>query len=265
MRAQTIDEVLTQLDDVIKWAGEKNSPIGIFASLYYAMTAKVKEGIDQGFFQDNERMEKLDVLFANEYIIALEAFKEKKVIRKSWNAALWTCSRWDHTLLQYLLICMNSHINLDLGIATAKVAPGDKLQDVREDFLRINSVIQVLSDPIANDIGKLSPWVGLALRWSKGSEDAIMDFSIKLAREYAWHLATKLAPLPEAEWTGTINKADEKALKIANAIRSNGFPLGLIYWFVRLFEEHDVKKIAAEMLDRKVELDKVNAVYKTLK
>jgi len=74
MQAQTIDEVISQLDGVIARAKREGSRLGYFPAMYRKVTIRVKEGIQQGIFEDNPRMGKLEVLFANRYIEAVNAY-----------------------------------------------------------------------------------------------------------------------------------------------------------------------------------------------
>ena len=75
MSANTIDEVIARLDDIIQSARAERSRLGFFATLYRNVTLKVKQGIGSGFFEDGPRMERLDVGFANRYLSALENFR----------------------------------------------------------------------------------------------------------------------------------------------------------------------------------------------
>ena len=63
--AETIDGVIGKLDQIIDWSYTTKSRLGYFAALYRKVTIKVKEGIEEDFFEDGERMERLDVIFAN--------------------------------------------------------------------------------------------------------------------------------------------------------------------------------------------------------
>lgn len=62
MHAQTIDEVIDQLDRIIKECLADDSKLAFFPILYRKVTIAVKEGIERKDFDDNERMEKLDVV-----------------------------------------------------------------------------------------------------------------------------------------------------------------------------------------------------------
>ena len=76
--ARDIDEVIAQLDDIIARSIRDGSRLGYFAALYRKVTAKVKEGIAQGRFEDGPRMERLDVTFANRYLEAMDQFRRGK-------------------------------------------------------------------------------------------------------------------------------------------------------------------------------------------
>jgi hypothetical protein len=71
--AQTIDEVIARLDDIIADCKQRQSRIGYFAALYRRMTVEVQTGIAQKNFEDGNRMEQLDVIFANRYLQAYAA------------------------------------------------------------------------------------------------------------------------------------------------------------------------------------------------
>ncbi|NIR65754.1 MAG: hypothetical protein GWN00_24945 [Aliifodinibius sp.] len=91
--------------------------MGYFAALYRKVTIRVKEE-----FEDPERMERLDVLFANRYLEAFEQYHTRKETTVSWKLAFDTCKRWRPIVLQHLLLGMNTHIRLDLGVAAAETA-----------------------------------------------------------------------------------------------------------------------------------------------
>ena len=59
----TIDDVILVLEEIILESIQNNDPLGYFASLYQRVTRKVKKGIEENYFEDGPRMEKLDILF----------------------------------------------------------------------------------------------------------------------------------------------------------------------------------------------------------
>jgi hypothetical protein len=141
MPATSIDEVLVELDVIIKACRERGSADGYFAALYRRVTAEVKAGIARAGFEDGARMEQLDVAFANRYLDAWTHKEQGVRITESWEVA-FDCSRdyWP-VVLQHLLLGMNAHINLDLGIAAAMVG--------------LRSVFLVLPDGVGTKIASL--------------------------------------------------------------------------------------------------------------
>ena len=118
----TIDQVLDVLDKIIQQSEENNDPSGYFAALYRKVTEKVKQEIKNNYFDDGERMEKLDVEFANRYIDAYYGYKNNQTITQSWREAFEISTHYWPIVLQHLLLGMNAHINLDLGIAAAHIS-----------------------------------------------------------------------------------------------------------------------------------------------
>lgn len=51
------------------------------------MPISVKEGIEKGEFEDNERMARLDVIFAKRYIDAYIKYESKVATTSSWHVA----------------------------------------------------------------------------------------------------------------------------------------------------------------------------------
>ena len=126
----TIDDVLAALDAVVARAIEERSRVGYFAAVYRKITAKVAEGIAKGMFDDGERMARFDVTFADRYLAALDGYRAGRTVTKSWELALDATEARRPIVLQHLLLAINAHVNLDLGIAAAETAPGDALAEL---------------------------------------------------------------------------------------------------------------------------------------
>lgn len=71
----TIDEVLARMDQIVDDCKSKQSRIGYFAILYRQVTRRIRDGILTDEFEDNTRMERLDVLFAGQFIEAYDAWQ----------------------------------------------------------------------------------------------------------------------------------------------------------------------------------------------
>ena len=135
----TIDEVLSALDKIIQ-ESRQSSPLGYFAALY-KVTQKVRDGIDDGFFDDGEWS--VWMLFCQSLYLCLQSLS-KHDHNLIMDAGISVVKKKLPIVLQHLLIGMNAHINLDLGIAAAKVMEGKDIQNLKDDFDKINDILSSL-------------------------------------------------------------------------------------------------------------------------
>ncbi|WP_176560053.1 DUF5995 family protein [Brevibacillus dissolubilis] len=249
--AQTIDQVIQQLDEVIAWSISEKSRLGYFAALYRRVTVQVKEGISKGQFQDGPRMERLDVIFANRYLTALDAYLNGKPCSKSWLVAFRAAEQKQQIILQHLLLGMNAHINLDLGIAAAETCPGDQIESLHDDFMAINTILASLVDEVESEINELSPWINLLDHISPKASDAIVNFSMQKARDFAWDFALKLAPADASGQHAEISVKDIEMDLLGQIVaKPPGFLLRFGLWVIRLRESSDIVR-NIQMLNRK--------------
>ncbi|MGH9278756.1 MAG: DUF5995 family protein, partial [Acidimicrobiales bacterium] len=244
----SIDEVLVALDAIVARSVEKASRIGYFAAMYRKVTAKVKEGIEEGFFDDGERMQRLDSIFANRYLEALYEFETGGKPTRSWGLAFDAAADARPLIVQQLLLGVNAHINLDLGIAAATVAPGADLPSLRRDFDRINEILALQIDTVEDCLGEVSPWLGI-LDWIGGrNEEELIRFSIEVARTDAWRFANELGPLDRTDWGGPIGARDTRVAHLARTVMNPGVLVNLGLLVIRSAESNDVGRVIAVLL-----------------
>lgn len=212
---KTIDEIIVLLERIILDSERNNEPMGYFAALYQKVTFKVKEGIASGFFDDGPRMEQLDVAFAKRYLEAYYAYRLDEMTTTSWKATFDLTSSYWPIVLQHLLMGMNAHINLDLGVAAAEISQGKNLTDLQNDFNKINEILSGLVHEVEGDLSAIWPALKYILKWTGKIDDFLVDFSMKLARDGAWKFATQLALAPESEFESLIAERD---MKVANKV-----------------------------------------------
>jgi hypothetical protein len=239
---ETIDEVVEALDAVVARAVEERSRVGYFAAVYRKVTAKIAEGIASGFFDDGPRMERLDVAFASRYLAAVDAHRSGGEVTKSWGSALDAATSARPIVVQHLLVGMNAHINLDLGIAAAETAPGSSLADLRPDFDRINEILAWLIAGFTRDVAEVSPLIGLLDRIGGRRDDELVRFSIEVARTEAWRFAVELAPLAPDVWSGPIGVRDARVAPIARRVLHPGL-LSVGLFVIRAAETRDVRRV----------------------
>src|SRR4051812_24261601 len=154
--AKTLDEVIAHLQNIVKESKTDKNRAGYFAALYYKVTVKVKEGIDKGQFSNGSSLANLDITFANRYFDAYQKWKNGEPMSRSWKVAFDNCNKSSRLVLQQLLLGMNAHINLDLGIATVEVANGE-IVSYKNDFDAINIILSSLTYGIINKLNVISP------------------------------------------------------------------------------------------------------------
>jgi len=238
----TIDEVLDALNKILQDCEESDDTLGYFAALYRKVTKKVKQGIADNYFDDGERMEKLDVVFANRYIEAYYNYKKNKTITQSWLKTFQISKQHWPIVLQHLLLGMNAHINLDLGIAAAHTAKNKNIDDLENDFNKINEILSSLVNEIQEDLSEIWPKLKHLLSIVGSVDDFLVDFSMKLARDGAWKFAKSIANLPLDELSIQIDQRDKKVSKKVLLITNPGILVKPIFGIIRLGERGSVTK-----------------------
>jgi hypothetical protein len=237
---QTIDEVIARLDQMIARCIQEQSKLGYFAALYRNVTVSVRDGIAAGRFEDGPRMERFDVAFANRYFEAFDRAWREEQTTQSWRVAFHAASQWSPVILQHLLLGMSAHINLDLAIAAAEIAPGEQLPGLKKDFFEITVLLSELIDSVQERIDQVSPWFRLIDRLGGRTDERLCAFAIAEVREEAWKMAEALASLPTEAFEQLVAERDQSVAEIGNLIRSPGLLLNVGLWLVRAREIHPI-------------------------
>lgn len=175
----TLEEVLQKLDEIILWCKDHNNPAGYFACAYRTTTAQVLFHIQQKKFEDNERMKIFDIAFAKRYLAAWDNFQKGKKIHNLVSLAFEAIKNPHLLILQHIILGMNAHINLDLGLTAASIVPKRKINPLRKDFDRINGVIASINQNVQEKLNEICYPVDLIDQISKGKDNEILDFAIK--------------------------------------------------------------------------------------
>jgi hypothetical protein len=233
---QTIDAVVSKLESIIATCIEENNRAGYFAALYHRVTCRIRDGILKNEFEDGSRMQRLDVLFAGRYIQAWEQWRSGVRPSLSWNTAFEAVKNASPIILQHLLLGINAHINLDLGIAAAETMKGYALEDVQKDFNSINNILAALVDEVQNNISKVSPCMILVDRFCKNYDEMVVCFSIDTAREGAWLFAKELFTKAGSDHDHCIAIRDQAIAALGEKIIASKGLLAIILKPVRWFE-----------------------------
>lgn len=262
MQATTISQVIDALEAIITESINTNSRVGYFAALYYKVTASVRDGIAKGQFENGPRMEKFDVLFANRYLDAYASWKNKQPLTGSWRVAFEATEQSSALVLQQLLLGMNAHINLDLGIAAVEVSGGN-MDGVERDFDSINTIISALTYEVINELTRVSPLLSL-LGLHSSNYSILIQFSIGNARDGAWCFAEDLLKKQGTSgYADFINDRDKTITQLAQGLAHATGIMRLTLWIIHVFEwkkPANIIKTLHQYQKEKIVINTANAV-----
>lgn len=239
---QNIQDVISQLNIIQQRSAAAKNCTGYFAVLYKRMTMAVAEGIANDAFEDGKRMQRMDMIFAQRYFDAYEAYNSGKPCSASWRSVFDACKNPKLVVLQHLLLGVNAHINLDLAIAAASVAPGSSIDALQKDFYRINDVISSLVDDVQKSLSQVWWPMRFIRKIVNGRDTAVLNFSIDKARAASWANAVLLANMNEGQRNVYIQQMDAATSILGNGIQSPGWMMSNILRLVRMSEYDDIAR-----------------------
>ncbi len=117
------------------------------------------------------------------------------------------------------------------------------MSQIKRDFDEISVLLAELVDDVQARIGIVSPWLGLLDRAGGRSDEALVNFSMRKARDAAWDLAERLAPLDRPQQAPVIERRDRAMARFARVIRTPGIVGTLATVAIRLRESSDVRRV----------------------
>ena len=198
---RTVAEVVARLTDI---ETEISLPDGVasFNMMYRRVTEAVRDALPQ--FENQEFIERLDIIFAEFYFEAYAAAAASEWVSKAWEPLFRR--RAEHRLaLQFAITGMNAHINNDL--AHALVLTWQELgydEAMRRDYDTINGILQAVEEDIK---GPLSDPLIHEVDVTLGSTDDFLAlWSIRHARDQAWERARLMRHIPGDELDGLFDR-----------------------------------------------------------
>ena len=238
-KPNSIDAVIAALNAIIQQCKNENNPLGYFAALYQQVSIKVREGIANNYFDDGPRMEKLDVIFANRYLDAFDAYHKNTSLSLLWNKASEQSKNYRPIVLQHLLLGIHAHISLDLGVAAAEIS-GNDLPALKNNFDKINALLSLLVNKVQDDLAKIWPSLKIILQKTKNVKNFFIDFSMQLSRDGAWEFAESIAGKTAPELEQLILLRDQKVVNKFTIITSPGFIASVLLFIIRIGEKGTV-------------------------
>ncbi len=246
-RATTIQQVLQQLDAIIAESIQNNASVGLFAYVYRRTTAEIAKELALGNFENAERLERMDVAFANLYLDAYHDYKKGLPVSKSWELA-FKKAKQPLTLLQHIMLGMNAHINLDLSIATATSMVSEDIKAIENDFNKVNDILFQITDELQDRLSRVSPLLFFLDLLGRNNDERIIDFSMRKARQQAWNAANLLWSLGPDNNQQAIENLDNLIEKLGGKLANPpSVLLKYVLQLIQKFEKDDVGVIISKL------------------
>ena len=247
----TIDEVIAHLDNIVSDCEVSGHRMGYFPAMYNRVTRQVKQRIKEGSFEDNERMERFDVIFANRYLVAYYAYAQHKPCSESWKITFDASKKWTPMVIQHLIASMNAHISLDLGISAAETQT-QNLSSLKNDFDQVNDILDSLIDEIEAELREIFHPLVTFDKLTGNTYWRVAHVGIVKARNDAWHVACAYAQLQTDEERQAFIKArDQHVAQIGNRILRPPALVKLLTSKLRFFEKGNIAD-KVRILNRKL-------------
>lgn len=209
--------------------------------IYRRTTAEIASEIAQGNFNDNQRLEVLDVNFANLYLEAYDAYKNGEPLSAVWTYAFKHANE-PLSIIQHIMLGMNAHINFDLAVATAQTMADNEISEIEDDFNKVNDILFQITNEMQDRLSRVSPLMFIIDVLGKTKDEQIIDFSMRKAREQSWNSANLLWSIGDEHSQSTIDHIDQLVLKISTLIKSP--KTAVVRFFLKLIQKLETKQVA---------------------
>jgi Family of unknown function (DUF5995) len=177
--------------------------VACFNFMYLRVTQEVLRHVRLTTFQVPAAIERLAVVFAEFYLVAYGAAKDRAWISKAWAPIVKEKDNKGIVPLQFAIAGMNAHINNDLIWALLQVwdergfAP-DSNSPEYADFDQVNTLLAAVQEEVR---GTLERGIWKVIDRLLGrTDDVVAQFVIARAREEAWDRARA--------WIGGVDDAE---------------------------------------------------------
>jgi hypothetical protein len=253
-----LEDVIDDLDVIIERAIHDRSALGIFPAMYRAVTVGVQEAVRVRFFEHNDAMEQLSIVFADRYLDAYSGMRHDRAVTEAWRVSFAAAMEPKRRMVvQHLLSGMTAHINLDLGVATASVAAGDP-EAMYVDFFRVNQMLYEQVNGYQQMLNGVSSRMGWIDRIGGTLDERLAKMGIGGARERAWYLAIDLIDSPDRR-DQIISARDQETAHLERLILDGVVRARTISRFIASTEPTDVRVVINAFLEPAVDLDVVAA------
>jgi hypothetical protein len=201
----SVAEVLAQMESIVAPL-PRSDGVACFTRLYLAVTQGVDKRLVGVTFADPVFLARLDVVFANLFLSALQTFSgDLAQAPHAWAPLLEARARRGIAPLQFAFAGMNAHINRDLPVALVSTCRElgitlDEGSPQHADFLRVNDLLATVEGEVKSQY--LTGWLRTLDRLVHRIDrldDIVAMWNVRRARDAAWANAQALWALRDDE------------------------------------------------------------------
>jgi len=216
---ETVAEVIVRME-ALSAGLPPGDGVRAFNQMYLVTTRHVEAAIVGSQFADAAFLARLDVVFANLFLRAVELHAaDPGRTPRCWRALVDARARPGISQLQFAVAGMNAHINYDLAralVMTAQETGGGLGARRRADYQAINKVL-ALTQPIVKQELLTGPFA--LLDHALGDEDDRVGlWGIARAREFAWTTAQTLLVLRGTAFEGSFTEGVDAMVELSSLL-----------------------------------------------
>ncbi len=222
---QSVADVIDRMQS-LSAAMPPGDGVRAFNEMYLVTTRQVDAAIAGSQFADPEFMVRLDVVFANLYLNALDLHAADPTRSpRSWGALFEARARPGISQLQFAVAGMNAHINFDLArslVLTGQEFGGDLDAGRRADFQAVNRVLGSTQPLVRREL-LTGPFAALDQALGE-HDDRVSMWGIEAAREFAWSTAQTLWAVRGTPVEDTFTRGLDRMVELTSRLILQGGP-----------------------------------------
>jgi hypothetical protein len=202
--ASSVADVIARMQSDVA-SMPKTDGVACFMNLYLAVTVGVQARLAGLAFQDPRFLARLDVVFAELFLSALDTSRTDPArLPRAWAPLVEARSQHGIAPLQFALAGMNAHINRDLPVALVATCQelGVGLEEVspqHADYEQVNQLLATVEGQVKSQY--LSGWLrrlDRIVHRVDRIDDIVAMWNIERARDAAWTNAEALWALRDS-------------------------------------------------------------------
>jgi hypothetical protein len=210
--AATVDDVSRLFQQCLDTARAENSADGYFPLIYIWVTRDILAEAQR--FESPEVLRRMTVVFANRYFSARRQFRAGEPASRTWSLTFQAARTSPALVVQHILLAMNAHINVDLGVAVAETELS------WADFSRVDRILGAGIDRTQSRLNRTTRLLSALDVVAGGFDEMFASFSLSAARRHAFDLAQRLRATPPAARPAVIAEAEDLAHRLGQRLLS---------------------------------------------